>query len=796
MKTCFKAMAFALVATLCVAGVASAQVYDTNGPNADLTINGQTASAVDPVNHDVTLFVPGTLVCQIETGVNADTPIILLGSILQPSPVVFPVPWGSLDLGAPGSPLPGAINLIADGLTPTRIIDFFARSDDGIPALGILPAYLLAVNAGQTLAGQSVALQSIVVDPTAPTAPGAPFDNTEVADVNFEIGSLLNAAPGDDGSVEVPFTNNRTFEFHGVSYTSVWVNGNGYLNFGGLTSVAASGFTNDNLSWLNAEPSIAPCMTDWGSGSPAAPGFGPGANTGVLVAQGLDSVTITYGDPSLGQMAHFVSNDLNTFSVFMELQDGSNPDQGNFSIIWNSFDTDATAQDYNNGLAGHTPGGAALLGGGFDLDMNDNGATGFLAAANVAQLEEHDATVEAATVIGYDGAGARRGYHAIQTNKTGRRVDFLALTTTVGGDNGYFGQGDGSTAGQPDDVSDWVGSNAFSDAGGEARDLGGVFFNFDTDASGDGTVVFDPAGLAIPAIITGIYDATGASGTLAIANPQPGPHRDGQGLQILTAPMVGLSGTVDVLVTFESGYMETIQAVINSAGTAFTSYSLGDDVNQTHVLAGGNSINWYGVNYTTLLIGSNGTLTFVNPSFSFGDSPAAAFAGWNGTLDATPGCSPMWMDINGSLGGSYDVLEDTVLLNTTVTFNTLTEFGQGAPMGTWSAQFEALGPNSVIFDWTGVTVAPVGGMTFGVSDGNSANGSNVNISDTFGTGLTTAIAGATSPGTYQSSVDSPAFVAPESIAELCPGGFVPSAINGTGVVNWIDGGGTGDWTIF
>lgn len=535
-------------------------------------------------------------------------------------------------------------------------------------------------------------------------------------------------------------------------------------------------------------------MTDWGPGTPANPSGGA-PNGGTLAAQTPSQLTITYGDPSLGQVSHFISTDLNTFSCVMELQDGSNPNQGNFSIVWNSFDTDATASDYNNGMAGHTPGGAAILGGGADLDMNDMAGAGFAAGANEAQFEEHDADGMAASVVGWDGAGSRRGYNAIQTNKSGRQVDFIAITGLVGGDMGYFGIGDGTVAGQPDDVSDWVGSNAFSDAGGEMRDLGGAFFGFDTDGNGDGTVIFDPAGLAIPAIVLGIYDGTGVSGSLAIANPQPGVHRDGQGLQILTPSLAGLTGPVDVQVTFESGYMETVSAVVNAAGTAFTSYTQGDDANVNHALAGTNSINWYGVNYTNLFIGSNGQITFVNGSSSFGDSAAASFAGFNGVLDATPGASAMWMDINGSLGGTYDVSEDLVLNTTTVTFNGVTEFGQAAPMGVFSVAFETLGPNSAVMDYTGIVVDPVGGCTVAVSDGNSANGSNTDLSDTLGTGIPNAIAGATTPGSYQSSLDSVGFVAPDSIAENVPGATVMSLYNG-GILNFIDGLGTGDWTAF
>ncbi|MEE9391325.1 MAG: hypothetical protein V3W41_02340, partial [Planctomycetota bacterium] len=59
-------LALVLAVTLSVAGLASAQ-FDVNGPNANLTLQGNVPSAVDPVNHDVTVLVPGNMVLSITT---------------------------------------------------------------------------------------------------------------------------------------------------------------------------------------------------------------------------------------------------------------------------------------------------------------------------------------------------------------------------------------------------------------------------------------------------------------------------------------------------------------------------------------------------------------------------------------------------------------------------------------------------------------------------------------------------------------------------------------------------------
>ncbi|MEE9391541.1 MAG: hypothetical protein V3W41_03450, partial [Planctomycetota bacterium] len=742
----------------------------------------------DPVNHDVTVLVPGNMVLSITTGANPQAPVILLGAITQPSPVVITVPWGgSLDLGVAGGPagLTG-VELIVDGNNPTSIPDFFAASDDGLPGLGILPEYLLVYSGGSNLAGVAFAFQGIILDPSAT----AGLDSTEVVDANFVLGTAIVAGTGDDGSFEVPFSFGNTFEFHGVSHTSAWVVGNGFMTFGAMTTMAFGGFNRDNVLWLNDQPSIAPSYGDWAPGGIGMPS-GPNNNTGVLVEQVGNIANIVWGDPQVGEVSHFMDGDLNTFGATLTLNDGVDTNQGFFSIQWPLIDP-AVTNEFGNGLIGHTP-GAVIAGGAADQDLNNIDGSGAVGAANEAQFEEHDFAANAFSTIGGDGLGLRRSYNNFTINKAGRSIDFIPLTTTLAGDGGYLALGDHLVNAQPDDATEFVASNSFTTTGGEFRAIGGVFLNFD---AGLGSVTFDPAGTQsgpFLAVVNGVYDDTGSSG-FSIPNPDTLTFRSGQGLEIVTNPMPGLSGAVDVLVDFGNGSTFTIQANINAPGSVFTSYTLGDDDSVNHVLQTGNTITWYGVTYTDLNISSNGPVTFGGSTTDFGNSVPSMLSGFGGA--ALPGASAVWADLDGDSGGTYEVLENTILLNTTVIFNNCVEFVGAGSLGVWSAQFEALGPNTCIMDYTGMAGAANvigGGSTTGVTNGDDTMGSQTDLSDTLGTGIDAAILAAA--GTYSSSGS--AAILPDNIGEDVPGGFDYSSIaGGLGTRTWIDAAGIGDWILF
>ena len=73
MKTTFRHAAYAVLALFAFDGAGLAQ-FDTNGPNAELTLQGVVPSAVDPVGHDVTVLAPGIFDLRITTGVNPSMP--------------------------------------------------------------------------------------------------------------------------------------------------------------------------------------------------------------------------------------------------------------------------------------------------------------------------------------------------------------------------------------------------------------------------------------------------------------------------------------------------------------------------------------------------------------------------------------------------------------------------------------------------------------------------------------------------------------------------------------------------
>ncbi|MEE9391856.1 MAG: hypothetical protein V3W41_05045, partial [Planctomycetota bacterium] len=752
----------------------------------------------DPVNHDVTVLVPGNMVLSITTGANPQAPVILLGAITQPSPVVVTAPWGgSLDLGVAGGPqgLTG-VELIVDGNNPTSIPDFFAASDDGFPALGILPEYLLIYSGGSNLAGVAFAFQGIVLDPSAT----AGLDSTEVVDANFTLGTAILAGTTDDGSVEVPFSFGNTFEFHGASYTSAWVVGNGFMTFGAMTTMAFGGFNRDNVLWLNDQPSIAPSYGDWSPGGIGAPS-GPNGNTGVLVEQVGNIADIVWGDPQVGEVSHFVDGDLNTFGATLTLNDGVDTNQGFFSIQWPLIDPAVTAE-FGHGLIGHTP-GAVIAGGAADQDLNNIDGAGAIAAANEAQFEEHDFNASAFSAIGGDGLGLRRSYNNFTVNKAGRSIDFIPLTSGLAGNDGYLAFGDHLVNAQPDDVSGILGAASVDSVGGTLLTIGGVFFGFDPALTGAGTVIFDPAGLALAGTVIGIHDDTGASGLLSMTNAQPLAIRNGQGLEIISPALGGFVGTsVDIQIDFDSGASFTINAAVQQPGFINTVYNLINgagpaDVGAsvTHTLAATNTITWYGTTYPDVVINENGNITFGGVATSFQSSATAMFNGFdNGT--PTPGTAGPWGDMNASDGtGTYEVLEDTTLGTTLITFRNMEEAFIAVPLGTWTALFEAAGPNTVTWDWSGFTTGLTGGIptAIGVTNGDTTSGSDTDLSDTLGTGIPGAITAA--GGLYQSSLNSPGFVAPDSVVEELPALTDMSTYNG-GTMTFIDATGTGDWTIF
>ncbi|MCA9320556.1 MAG: hypothetical protein KDB53_07465 [Planctomycetes bacterium] len=247
-----------IVGLMAVMVIPATAQFDVNGPSAALSIQGKVASTEDPANHDIFIAVPGTMNMHVDTAANPDQGVIMIGSVLQPTPgVLGGLPWGgSLDLGAPAAGTISNAFLIGDGvsLSNNPFLDPFFRSDSA-------GDFDFDVSLVGSLNGLRFAVQCIVQDPTNPPFL---FDNTEVADLNFTQGQQIVVMTGDDGQLELPFLASGGFNFHGANYSSVWIEGNGNINFGGQNVHAAGGFyVEGNNAWVTSLPGIAANRSDF-----------------------------------------------------------------------------------------------------------------------------------------------------------------------------------------------------------------------------------------------------------------------------------------------------------------------------------------------------------------------------------------------------------------------------------------------------------------------------------------------------------------------------------------------------
>lgn len=699
---------------------------DLNGPNAVLTLNGVEPHTEDPVDHDVEILAPGPIEVKVTSGVNPNVPIVLFVTQHDPLNPEFPVPWGgSLDF-----PLTN-VTVIGSGLDPFDPFAQFFFTDSGNPFTGEDPTFRLTLQIVQTYVGTHAAFQAVVFDASA----GAlPFDNTEIGDANFVYGNEVNVQTGEDGSVEVPFSvpdssllGTQTFEFHGVSYTSVNVAANGFVTFGGTTGLLNAGFDNDHVSWVADRPSIAGLLSDW-SPTARAPG------DGVFVQESQGRVRIAWGDPATTTgpgIAHFNDNDVNRFEIVLEMNDGLNPAAGSFSIATTALDPTAIV-DYGNGLIGHTPGGGGTVGQELSLRSNTN-----VSSFDVPQIEEHDWGNNNASTVGWDGLGSDRGYYDVTRNWDGADVAFAPNAPfTVAGDAGYTSTP--STTLPQDDVVSIDLPNLVT-TGGEIVTANGSFFGFDPTGSGSGTVLFDPFGNfggPFPATVLSILDGTGTSGALAAPNPQPGPIRDGQGL-VFSTPALPLPGIYDLQFNFTGGLQQIIPVTVSQPGIIQTSYTLGDDATVNHQLAPGMQIDFMGSSYSALNICSNGFIDFNVGTIAVNPSRADFWDGFQpgGGMTQNFGVAAFWTDLNfqvGLNGSTYDVTEDTVNDTVTVTFANQEYWHTIEPAGNVSVKFgqgtgaNPAGTGNVLIDLTQTIPASMGSpqfVLFGVTDGDSiANG--------------------------------------------------------------------------
>ncbi len=735
--------------------------FDADGPNAALTLQGKTPGVNDPIAHDVFVSMPGTLSLRIFSGANPNQALTLLASTTNPTTGnVIPTPWGgSIDLGTPGPGLPTDIAVFGDGigLSTNLVWDILFVTDAG--SGGALPTFSFDAGLHPAWLGAQAAFQAVVQDPTMP-----PFllDNTDAASGHFVMGQSTIALTGNDGFQQVAFLPGFSFDFHGLTYSDVWVQANGFVTFGAPTSLANAGFDNDNVAALNAEPAIFAGMNDW---DPTA--LNPA--DGVVVEQLSAQLRVEWGDPTGtagGGIAHAGGTDVNDFSVRLELDDGQggNLQAGAFRVDMVSLDPTATS-GFGDGLVGHTPGGLSITGGAADRLLRVGTDS---AAPGEAQVEEHDFSGSGASLLGWDGVGSPRGYNDFTIAWNQAAVIFTPNATP--GPAGSAGYSSNSVGALPADAFQGFDLGAVDLAGGQVLTLTGSFLGFDPSGAGMGTVVFDPAGAhggPFLATVLGILDDSGVSGPLSLPNTPPGPHRDGQGLQIVTPPLGGF-GTYTVQVNFGSGATQTQTIMGTPGGAIITSFPLGDDAFMTVNLSV--PVTFYGQTFTSLNMCSNGYVTFVQGSTVFAETFPLFFDG-NAFGVTNPMVAVWFSDLNRSgvgSGATYDIIEDSVTGTVTCAFNNQNHWSSVAPAGSFSCTFDPFlyGPGSVTFDYTGFlagTNASDNGI-IGVSDGDvstTALGTDTNLTNGTGTGISSVQGTYTSPGPN------------DSIGEQIPSGIVP-----------------------
>lgn len=703
MKNFFLAIPLVCLAATLVRPLAAQ--FEINGPNAAMTIQRQVPSTADPSAHNVVVSVPGTLSIDVDSGVNAFQGIILLASASELTGPQFPtVPWGgSIDIGSSAVGI-GSVVILADGIgfTVNPLLDFLFRTDNAATS-GPTNNFTLNLTVTELLCGGRAAFQCVVQDPTN----GPIFiDNTEAGDANFNSGQVRILQTGGDGAVQVPFLNGHSFSFHGVTYTDVFVNGNGYVNFQSFSSVVAGGFVIDTISFVTSEPAIAACTADWGIDN-----FG--FSDGVFYSESVDpvggcTILISWGDPrglpsGTPGMSHF--GDIDTGNqidvlLFGDVDPVLNPcgipaagTSGNFTLRWPSLDTTAFTQP-GDGAFGHTPGGTAAVGVQASTDLL--GQTG-TTSTGVAAIEEHDNNRTNGSLLGWDGAGGRRAYNSIFA-ATGMQVDFLASTAAIPGDLGYVSVPTGLPA---DDVEEVTGFLAT--AGGQMTIIG-KFFGF-----GSGTVdITDASG----ATFTGIA-GTVTSGT--------GPIFVSESLIVNYPPLA--VGPVTVTVNFGSGYVEAINARAFSPCQAPQLFTLFDD--QSLLVNLTTSVTHYGVTYSQLFLCSNGLISFNGGTFSGFASITDLFSGFDATFGIPfgPSIAPAWGNLNPFGTSGYAVIEDTCTGETSLAFTNQFYANSGTPAGDFFVTLNWGGiPDQVLFDYRAMideAVTPGSGTSFvvGYSDG-------------------------------------------------------------------------------
>ena len=794
-----------LVTTLIFTATGFAQsLTQTNSPTATLLVDNIDAGIAGPGVADVNkrdvrpLKIPGTI-SVLHTSVSPSTPFIFTSSFVDPcvGNTTLPLPWGDVyELGTARSPLnfnPMNVQIIGDGKLGTGALGVFCITDSGS---GGIPNANFIFPTSESLDGNHIAFQSIFCDSTNP-----PFNlrNTTAASCTFSIGQSMTVLTGDDGNVNVSFIPGNSFAFHGGTYTSLNVHGNGYVTFGTPNSV---GFFIDPIGFINESPAIAGVYGDWDptAGGPA---------DGVLFDECGTTLRVAWGDPatnSIGGLQHFATADANMFDITMELGTTnpalpSNPSAAQFVVKTTLLD--ASGGDVaRNGLFGHTPGtnstaaGAVALNPASVFDRHLLANNGVVSGPGDAMIEVHNLNGNTnATVLDADvaGSGVFRDY-ANATIWSGNGVAYIPLDPT--GAAGYLGTACGPV------TKDVIGivDGSVETTGGTV-DLIGKWENVDlttallTWCDPDGSIVAI-AGNATALGVKNSGNVTTMNPATDLPNPAPSTVRDGECLSVLI-PLSTMTGTGTLKVDCDGdGTPEfSFDLLVTSPGLNVSCFTLFDDDGMTGAFTlSTNTVNMYGSAHTTGFMNSNGQITFGTGTVDFDATVQEFDEGWNGTgTGPNNGIAVAYHDMNeGGMtsGATYKVVEDTITGKTTFQYLNQNHWllGGGDPMGDVSVCFDGA---QFSFDYSAYipAVSATETVIFGFTDGDETAGAATDQSAN-----PTGLLGYSSSGAGAVLPDSP-FVQGAANAAHVGSGNLPGDYNGTGLFFALEAA-PGDWLFF
>ena len=245
--------------------------------------------------------------------------------------------------GPGGSNLLGALSGFTWIDSDTLQVNFSAQSTPGTYTIDIGPSILSATGQAMDQNANGVAgeasdrytgsfsfLPSIIY-----TAATTPFEALDLVAGASGVTTALNAV--DDGAASIALGAN-SFRFYNQTFTSVGVNSNGLITFGGLST----DYVNSNLMGSPAQASIAPLWDDWRTDTGTTP-----SDSAVLYK--LDTANnrlIVEWNDVLSYNGIGGANPV-TFQAVLQLNSGSN----NGSIIFNYVDLNTGDVNYNNGAS-------------------------------------------------------------------------------------------------------------------------------------------------------------------------------------------------------------------------------------------------------------------------------------------------------------------------------------------------------------------------------------------------------------------------------------------------------------